>query len=323
MTWTVGDIIQKVEELAPGELAESWDNVGLQVGSREWPVKRVWVALDPLPQVVDAACRAKVDMLITHHPLIFKPLKSIDCTTPAGDIIHSALQRHLAIFSAHTNLDSAAGGVNDILAQRIGLHNTGVLQKGEKGDADFNGEDPSVVQGLGRTGDLPQATTLASLARELKKNLSLAAVAIAGDPDLRIKRVALCSGSGASLLGDFFESNAQVYISGDLRYHDARYVETAGRGLIDIGHFASEHLVVEVLAAKLTEMLNKSKADISFVGWGSTKNTMIDVIGEMKKRGVKVNYLHYDYVWPFDEQSALEFDVIDRCQVHRVGDADI
>ena len=262
MTWTVGDIIQKVEELAPGELAESWDNVGLQVGSRAWPVKRVWVALDPLPQVVDAACRAEVDMLITHHPLLFKALKSIDCATPAGGIIHSALRRHLAIFSAHTNLDSAAGGVNDILAQRIGLRNTGVLKQGEKGDADLDGKERSVVQGLGRTGDLPQAATLDSLARELKKNLNLATVMIAGDPDLPVKRVALCSGSGASLLGDFFDSSAQVYISGDLRYHDARDVETAGRGLIDIGHFASEHLVVEVLAGKLTDMLIKSGADI-------------------------------------------------------------
>jgi dinuclear metal center YbgI/SA1388 family protein len=226
-------------------------------------VKRVWVALDPLPQVVDAACRAEVDMLITHHPLIFKPLKSIDCATPAGDIIHSALRRHLAIFSAHTNLDSAAGGVNDILAQRIGLRNRRVLKQGDKGDAELNRADPPVIQGLGRTGDLPRAATLASLARELKKNLELAAVAIAGDPDLPVKRVALCSGSGASLLGDFYHSNAQVYISGDLRYHDARDVETAGRGLIDIGHFASEHLVVEVLAGKLTGMLNKSGAEIS------------------------------------------------------------
>jgi len=260
MTWTVGDIINRVEELAPRELAETWDNVGLQVGSREWPVKQVWVALDPLPQVVDAACRADVDMLITHHPLIFKPLKSIDCTTPAGEIIHSALRHNMAIFSAHTNLDSAAGGVNDTLAKRIGLCNLGVLKQDEPATG---GLEKSVVQGLGRLGDLPRETTLISLARELKDRLDIESVAIAGDPALPVSRVALCSGSGASLLGDFFASSAQVYISGDLRYHDARDVETAGRGLIDIGHFASEHLVVEVLAGNLADMLNKSSVDIS------------------------------------------------------------
>jgi len=260
MTWTVGDIINRVEELAPRELAETWDNVGLQVGSREWPVKQVWVALDPLPQVVDAACRADVDMLITHHPLIFKPLKSIDCTTPAGEIIHSALRHNMAIFSAHTNLDSAAGGVNDTLAKRIGLCNLGVLKQDEPATG---GLEKSVVQGLGRLGDLPRETTLISLARELKDRLDIESVAIAGDPALPVSRVALCSGSGVSLLGDFFASSAQVYISGDLRYHDARDVETAGRGLIDIGHFASEHLVVEVLAGNLADMLNKSSVDIS------------------------------------------------------------
>jgi dinuclear metal center YbgI/SA1388 family protein len=263
MTWTVGDIINKIEELAPGKLAEAWDNVGLQVGSREWPVKKVWVALDPLAHVVEAARRAHVDMLITHHPLIFKPLKSIDCATPAGDIIQSALRHGMAIFSAHTNLDSAAGGVNDSLAQHIGLCNLAVLKQEEHEKPDTGCRGPSVVQGLGRTGDLPRETTLGSLARELKQRLNLKSVVIAGDATLPVTRVAICSGSGASLLGDFFASDAQVYISGDLRYHDARDVETAERGLIDIGHFASEHLVVDVLAGKLAAMLNKNGADIS------------------------------------------------------------
>lgn len=267
--WTVGDIIRIAEELAPRELAESWDNVGLQVGSREWPVNSIWVALDPLPQVVTAACQADVDLLITHHPLIFKPLKSIDCTTPAGYIIQSALQHRMTIFSAHTNLDSATDGVNDTLARRVGLHHLSVLKQ-EAHDTgrivvndDLDEQEPVAVQGLGRTGDLSRTTTLASLAGEVKKSLGLKSVAIAGDPDLPVDKVALCSGSGASLLGDFFASSAQVYISGDLRYHDARDVEMAGRGLIDIGHFASEHLIVGVLAGKLAERLDKSGADVS------------------------------------------------------------
>lgn len=263
MAWTVGDIIELVEELAPGELAASWDNVGLQVGSRDWPVKRVWVALDPLPRVVTEACRAEVDLLITHHPLIFKPLKAIDCATPTGGVIHSALCSHLAIFSAHTNLDAAVDGVNDTLARRIGLRRLGVLERADQGLTGPDRQGSTVVQGLGRTGDLAGATTLASLAEKVKQSLGLESVAIAGDPDLLVSSVALCSGSGASLLGAFFASDAQVFISGDLRYHDAREVEAAGRGLIDIGHFASEHLVVEVLAGKLTGMLNNRDAGVA------------------------------------------------------------
>ena len=263
MAWTVGEIINMVEELAPRELAAAWDNVGLQVGARDWPVKSVWVALDPLPQVVSAACQEDVDLLITHHPLIFKPLTSVDCTTPTGNIIHSALNRHLAIYSAHTNLDAAADGVNDSLARCIGLRNLGVLEQGEAAVPDKDGQGQSVVQGLGRTGDLAQRTTLASLARDVRESLGLGSVAIAGNPELPVDRVALCSGSGASMLGDFFASDAQVYISGDLRYHDARDVEAAGRGLIDIGHFASEHLIVDVLAGKLTDMLKRKHAEVS------------------------------------------------------------
>jgi len=156
---TVGEIINFVEKLAPRELAEPWDNVGLQVGSRDWPVKSVWVALDPLHQVVAAACQAEVDLLITHHPLIFKPLTSVDCTTPTGDIIHSALRHHLAIFSAHTNLDSVAGGVNDSLAQRIGLRNLAVLHQGEQEGMSQDGQGQLAVQGLGRTGELSRETT--------------------------------------------------------------------------------------------------------------------------------------------------------------------
>ena len=119
MASAVSDIIHVLDNLAPPALAEEWDNIGLQVGDPSWPVRHIWIALDPTLEVVDAACRRNVDLLITHHPLIFKPLKSIIFHTPLGKIIDLATRNHLAIFAAHTNLDSAIGGVNDILADRI------------------------------------------------------------------------------------------------------------------------------------------------------------------------------------------------------------
>ncbi len=346
MAVTVADIIRRMEKLAPTGLAEKWDNVGLQVGQMSWSVDRVSVALDPLPQVVDAACASHTDLLITHHPLTLSPYKTIDFDTPLGAIIQQAAQNHLAIFTAHTNLDSARGGLNDLLASRLSLKNPTRLLPAEtsddcklvvyvpieyeqtvlralfeagagtiggytscsfrnRGTGTFKpGPDAqpysgargtlsqadevrieAIVQkrqltqviahvrqhhpyetmaydvyplvsieapeGLGCIGEFENPIELEPLAVKVKAMMGLPAVKLAGRPDLKVKRAAVCSGSGASLLPLFLAADAQVFISGDWRYHDARQVEASGRGLIDIGHFASEHIVVKDLARRL------------------------------------------------------------------------
>jgi dinuclear metal center YbgI/SA1388 family protein len=252
---TVSDIIKVLDSVAPQALAEAWDNVGLQVGDPERTVKNIWIALDPTYQVVKAACRQKVDLLITHHPLLFKPLQSLNFRTPVGSIIDLAVRHHLTIFAAHTNLDSALGGINDILAGRIGLYDLKPLVRAHGCQRIENDVDPLVAPdqdvGIGRVGLLESAVDLQTLANEIKNKLKLRYLKLSGDPALPVKKVAICSGSGASLLADFFASGAQVFISGDLRYHDARDVEASNLGLIDIGHFASEHLIIGVLAEKL------------------------------------------------------------------------
>ncbi len=339
---TVSDIINVMESLAPQDLAEEWDNVGLQVGNPAHRVKNIWVALDPTYAVVKAACRKKVDLLITHHPLLFKPLRSLNFSTPAGSIIDLAVQHQLAIFAAHTNLDSAMDGINDVLADRIGVYGlkplvaaraipgqimvihgprkiekqiSAVLEQLQSGtggrikpavsvsavDEIISSEDngksfrkdrmrveiqlgphelpvlaealaefqtdepiwydvyplhnPNETTGIGRIGSLETALDLKSLAGMIKKKLNLQYVRFAGDPELTVKKVAICSGSGASLLANFFKSGAQAFISGDLRYHDARDVESFNLGLVDVGHFYSEHLIVNVLAARLSSLL--------------------------------------------------------------------
>jgi dinuclear metal center YbgI/SA1388 family protein len=252
---TVSDIIKVLDSVAPQALAEAWDNVGLQVGDPERTVKNIWIALDPTYQVVKAACRQKVDLLVTHHPLLFKPLQSLNFRTPVGSIIDLAVRHHLTIFAAHTNLDSALGGINDILAGRIGLYDLKPLVRAHGCQRIENDVDPLVAPdqdvGIGRVGLLESAVDLQTLANEIKNKLKLRYLKLSGDPALPVKKVAICSGSGGSLLADFFASGAQVFISGDLRYHDARDVEASNLGLIDIGHFASEHLIIGVLAEKL------------------------------------------------------------------------
>ncbi|MBU3947931.1 MAG: Nif3-like dinuclear metal center hexameric protein [Proteobacteria bacterium] len=350
---TVGDIVNLIEKIAPSRLAEKWDNSGLQIGKLDWPVKRVLISLDPTPDVIEAACNSKTDLLITHHPMIFNPLKSIDFSSSIGALIYKAAINNLAIFSAHTNLDSAADGINDILVLSIGLKNLKTLSTTGQTDkckfvvyvpADYEHkiikalfetkagvigsytccsfrntgkgtfkpgysakpfigtideishvdevrieviadkhDIPEIVsyirhyhpyetmaydvyplyeydnkEGLGRIGELEEKQELHILAKKIKENLALTCVRVVGNPEILVNHVAICSGSGSGLLNDFFKSGAQVYITGDLRYHDARSAEFEGRGLIDIGHFASEYLIVEKLAQKLNIMAGEA-----------------------------------------------------------------
>ena len=234
-------IIDAVEEIVPGEFAEEWDNCGIQVGDPGWYIEKIWVALDPLPEVMAAACQADVDLVITHHPLIFKPLTAIDTTRLEGFIIQQALDHQVAIYAAHTNLDRVKDGVNDVLASRIGLSNINSLSI----------EGASGKPGFGRIGNLPQATPLNLLINKIKQALDVDHVTVAGQLDTRVQTVAVCSGSGSGMVGDFFDAGADVFISGDLKYHDARNFEFARKALIDIGHFASEHLIVETFAEQL------------------------------------------------------------------------
>lgn len=258
----LSDIIHILDNLAPPFLAEEWDNCGLQLGDPAWSITKIWIALDPTLQVVEAACAQKVDLLITHHPLIFKPLKSIEFQTPLGAILNLATRQSLAIFAAHTNLDSAAGGLNDILARRIGLKDLKPLVAGKEIKRYQYDNYPLISgenrPGIGRVGYLGTAMDLKSFARMIKKEMGLKRLKFAGDPHLTIKKAAVCTGSGSSLLANFFASGAQAYISGDMRYHDARDVEAANLGVIDIGHFSSECFIATELAARLSTIFVES-----------------------------------------------------------------
>lgn len=255
MALILADILRVLEKMAPAHLAEEWDNVGLQVGDPGREVGSVWVALDPSPDVVSAACRNGVGLLVTHHPLIFRPLKQIDTRTPLGAVIEKALRHRLAVYAMHTNLDAATAGLNDLLAGRLGVQRLKPLVGRE-----YSGTGPG--PGIGRSGLLPVPVRLGELAVEVKRRLGLATVRIAGDASRQVKRVALSTGSGGSLLPHFLSSSADVFITGDLRYHDAREIEAAQRGAIDIGHFHSEHLMTAAVAQRLRRALQRRRATI-------------------------------------------------------------
>ena len=270
MTACVSDMMYLMELIAPPDLAEDWDNIGLQVGDRKWPVRRVGVALDATLPVVESACNTGVDMLITHHPLIFRPLRSIDCHTPVGSIIEKAISNQIAIYAAHTNYDKTHGGLNDILADRIGLLNRTVLE-------DLTDPQQAQPEGIGRVGSLPRALKLKDFAAELKRRLNLDVLKIAGRPDLMISKAAICTGSGSSLINAFVASGAQVFISGDLRFHDARDIEAADLALMDIGHFPSEYIMVEALIERLSQMVADKHPGVTVERCGSESDPFVSV----------------------------------------------
>jgi dinuclear metal center YbgI/SA1388 family protein len=247
MQLRLGDIVKVLERMAPPALAEAWDNAGLQIGELQRPVRSVWVALDPGPDVVAGACRAQVDLLVTHHPLFFRPVKRIETDTPLGSAVEQALRHGVAIYCLHTNLDAAADGLNDLLARRLGLRRLQPLVPA------------SGRAGIGRIGALAAPLPLAELAQAVKRRLEAAAVRMVGDPGLRVTRVALVTGSGGSLVGAFLTSSAEAFISGDLRYHEVREIEYARRGAVDVGHFHSEHLMAEAVAQRLRRAFGRRR----------------------------------------------------------------
>lgn len=241
-----------VEDLWPAKLAEDWDAVGLVTGRREAPVTKIHFAVDPVSAVVEEACTAGADLLITHHPLLLRPVNSVEAGTFKGAAVHRLIESGCALLTAHTNGDSAVGGVNDVLCEILGLEDVQPLKPVQ---------DALLEEGLGRIGSLPAGTTLGEFAATVFGILPAVAggVRVAGDRDAIIQRVALCGGAGDSLLAMAQEAEADVYLTADLRHHPASEAREAVRGqrpyLIDVSHFASEWLWLPAAAQTLDRAL--------------------------------------------------------------------
>jgi dinuclear metal center YbgI/SA1388 family protein len=254
---TVKQIIDIVDQIAPFALAESWDNSGLQVGDPEWPVSKVLVALDATDQALAQAEKSGCDMLITHHPLIMSPEKQIDFSQMPGSAILISARSRIAVVSAHTNLDKASGGLNDYLAEKLDIFCTDVFLAEA-----MKNETPDQIQGLGRLGQLGGTMTLEQLACRIKEKLGISRVRLIGNPENMVSTAALCSGAGGSLTTQFLGSGMDVYITGDLKYHEARDIELHGKSAVDVGHFSSESIAVELLKNRLRQMFDAVKYEI-------------------------------------------------------------
>ncbi|MFH1152212.1 MAG: Nif3-like dinuclear metal center hexameric protein [Pseudomonadota bacterium] len=271
MELTTQGFLELVDGIAPFFLAEPWDNCGLQAGNRAWPVRRILVALDVSMEVLEAALRLKADLVLTHHPLMIHPEKSIDFSIMPGAAVAFSATNRISLVSAHTNIDKVNPGLNDYFAARIGLTVTGPLIHGVAKD----GENTSM--GFGRVGSLERTVSLRSLAADLKQCLRSGNVRLVGDPDRFVNKAAVCTGSGASLIPDFLRTGAQVFITGDIKYHDARDVELAGLGLIDVGHFASEALVVDFFSEVLGQAASTAGHRLEIFKFDREKDPFVSI----------------------------------------------
>lgn len=239
------DIFEIMEDMAPILLAEEWDNVGLQVGNPDDEARGVMVALDPSPEAVEEASGLGCNLLLTHHPLFISGITYIDTGSCLGGTIKSAIEKGVTIFAAHTNLDSAKGGINDILSDILDIEDAVPI------------ESHSEMQsgGLGRIGALPGKTLLKDMVNTVKEKLGAETIRVLGDMDREVERVALCGGSGGNLIEPASKMGADLFISGDIRYHQARRAQELGIAVIDAGHFSTEKIATGVLAGNLEEKL--------------------------------------------------------------------
>lgn len=240
---TVGEIASLLEEFAPLSLAMDWDNVGLLLGRRERKAGRIAIALDLTEETAAEAVSMRADMLITHHPAIFR---KIGCLT--GDhwqqrLLLSLAENGIALYSAHTNLDCAEGGVNDALARALGLSDTEALDK---------------ASGFGRVGAVEPAS-LSEFAAFVKDRLAADYLAFA-DAGRQVRRVAVCGGAGADLIPVALSCGADTFVTGDVKYHEAQSAAYSGLNIVDAGHQPTETPVLKELAARLAARLEAEGA---------------------------------------------------------------
>ncbi|MDR1664511.1 MAG: Nif3-like dinuclear metal center hexameric protein [Clostridiales bacterium] len=235
---TLSCIIEKIERWAPPSDAENWDNTGLLIGDANREIRRVLVALDATPAVIDEAVTGGFDLLITHHPMIFDPLKRILESDSLGRKILLLIKNNINLYCAHTNLDSADGGVNDVFFDLIGLTEKQPLM-----------EPLPSGNSLGRVGMLPQAAALKDFASEIKNKLLIEEIRYAGPPEKLVQKIGFCVGdaSGRRYIQAAAERGCDVYITGDLRYHGTEDALEAGLCLIDITHYAGEAPIIQTV----------------------------------------------------------------------------
>lgn len=354
------DIFKIIDEIAPKVLAEGWDNSGLQVGDPGLEVDRLLLTLDVSLEVAAEAREKGAGLIVSHHPVLFKPPRTIRLDCPAGELIASLIKNNITVYSVHTNLDIVSGGVNTVLAEKIGLTDLSVLREtgrdryiklavfvpadhaenvrksvseagagfiGHYSDCSFmtrgtgtfrplEGTDPYIgktgklelveeikletivpagrlssvigamikahpyeevaydlyplenetpAHGLGRIGILQGPMLFRQFAKHVKKALNLTCLRLGGPLEDTVRKVAVCGGSGADLWPLAVKAGADTYVTGDVKYHEARDMVAAGLKFLDAGHHGTESAVLPVLQSRLSKLFSEKDIDVEII----------------------------------------------------------
>lgn len=229
------DIVKYLETKYPKEAAYEWDNVGLQVGSLNHRVKKVLVTLDVTREVVEEAINQKAELIISHHPLIFKPMMNVSIETPRGWMIHHLIKHGISLYSMHTNYDVASEGMNADFAERLGLVNLTVLDETEN---------------IGLVGEMTPVS-FSDFVEQIKTQFQLLDIKLIGKPRETIQKIGFSLGSGSHHMAHAKRKNCDLFLTGDMTYHSALDAIQMGLSVLDIGHHA-ESIFKETIQKKLS-----------------------------------------------------------------------
>ncbi len=251
----IGEVARMIEEFAPLALQESYDNAGLVVGSPDDELRGgILLAVDVTDEVIDEAVELGFGMIVTHHPIIFHPLKRLNRASQVERCVERAIKSDIALYACHTNLDSVGGGMSWRLGTILGLQSMRVLQPSASGVADT---------GFGVVGELPSPMPFGEFLGMVRERLGVKAVRHSDVVRDAVSRVALCTGAGASLMEDARASGCDLYLTADLRYNDF-FLPDGDFTVADIGHFESEfcaiRILFDILSKKITNFALRESA---------------------------------------------------------------
>ena len=238
------EIIQGLEQFYPPSCAEEWDNPGLLVGRRSAEVNKIYVTLDVTEEALEEACSWGADLMVTHHPMIFGSIRQVNEDTFLGRRILKLIEHHMGCYAMHTNFD--VRGMAELNEKQLGLIHTQVLMQ--------TGEQDGCPEGIGRIGELPVPMTLEKVAEYVKNCMNLPAVRCYGTRTLPVSRVAVCGGSGKSVVKNALAMGAEVMVTGDIDYHTAIDALAEGMHIIDAGHYGTESCFIACAAEKLRQL---------------------------------------------------------------------
>ncbi|MBO4996518.1 MAG: Nif3-like dinuclear metal center hexameric protein [Lachnospira sp.] len=243
------EIMECLRQLSPEHYACDWDNVGLLVGRKEQEVHSIMVALDASMEVIEQAIEKQVDMLITHHPMIFGSIKTVNEDTLVGRKILSLVENHMCYYAMHTNFD-IMGSMADLAAERLGLLQTSPLE--------ITCEDENGLQGIGRIGYLEQEIALKDLTQQVKQAFALDKLMVYGSLEKKVNYIAISPGSGRSMIREALQRGVQVLITGDIGHHEGLDAAEEGLCIIDATHYGLEY----IFTSFIKEYLKKQDFDV-------------------------------------------------------------